>query len=112
MGLPGHRRTSSHKHRRASHFALTAPALAIEKETGKVHRPHRAAPKATKYRGIPIHVKGAERKLRKLLDKAKTKPTEHTHTHDEKLKAQKPSTATKKKPVIKSRKKETKKEGN
>lgn len=28
MGLPGHRRTSSHKRRRAAHFALTKKNLA------------------------------------------------------------------------------------
>lgn len=107
MGLPGHRRTSSHKRRRASHFALTAPALAIEKETGQVHRPHRAAPNATKYRGIDIHVKGAARKLRKLLDKTKPKADEHDHAHEEeKPKAKKP--AAKKKSAAKSKKNEVK----
>lgn len=80
MGLPGHRRTSSHKRRRASHFALTKPSITTDK-AGRVHRMHRAAPGATEYNGIAIHVKGRERKLAKAL--AKTKP-QHDHKHDEK----------------------------
>lgn len=70
MSLPGHRRTSSHKRRRASHFALTKPALSTDK-AGKPHRMHRASPKATEYNGIAIHVKGLERKMRKMLEKTK-----------------------------------------
>jgi len=73
MGLPGHRRTSSHKRRRASHFALVATALVKDATTGQVHRPHRAAPGATEYRGIAIHVKGRDRKVEKLLAKTKAK---------------------------------------
>ena len=34
---------------------------------------HRAAPGALEYRGIAIHIKGRDRKLQKLLDKAKAK---------------------------------------
>ncbi len=76
MGLPGHRRTSSDKHRRAAHFALKKPTLAVDKATGAVHRPHRAAPGAVEYRGIAIHVKGRERKLQKMLAKTKSAKTE------------------------------------
>lgn len=87
MGLPGHRRTSSHKRRRASHFALTAPALSADK-AGSTHRMHRAAPGATEYRGIAIHVKGKDRKLAKLLSKTKAHTTEshegHDHSHEAK----------------------------
>ncbi len=72
MGLTGHRRTSSHKRRRASHFALTKPALVLDKKSQAMHLMHRAAPGATEYNGIPIHIKGRERKLEKML--AKTKP--------------------------------------
>lgn len=78
MGLPGHRRTSSHKRRRASHFALTKPAITTDK-AGRAHLMHRVAPGATEYNGITIHVKGRERKLAKML--AKTKP-QHDHNHD------------------------------
>ena len=80
MGLPGHRRTSSHKRRRASHFALEKPSLTTDK-AGRTHRMHRAAPGATEYNGITIHVKGRERKLAKMLEK--TKPQKE-HTHEEK----------------------------
>lgn len=73
MGLPGHRRTSSHKRRRASHFALRPAVLTTDKKTGAVHLPHKAAPGAKEYRGIPIHIKGRDRKLQKALDKKKPK---------------------------------------
>ncbi len=92
MGLPGHRRTSSHKRRRASHFALTKPALTTDK-AGRAHLMHRAAPNATEFDGKQIHVKGLERKMRKLLDK--TKPQTHEehdhkdHDHSEKKAATK-----------------------
>ena len=70
MSLPGHRRTSSHKRRRASHFALVKPSLTTDK-AGRTHVMHRVAPGATEYNGITIHVKGRERKLQKMLDKTK-----------------------------------------
>jgi ribosomal protein L32 len=79
MGLPGHRRTSSDKRRRASHFALKKTNIAVDKKTGTPHLSHRAAPGATEYRGIKIHIKGAEHKLEKLLNKKKNKSAEHSH---------------------------------
>lgn len=80
MGLPGHRRTSSHKRRRASHFALEKPSLTIDK-AGRTHLMHRAAPNATEWNGVKIHVKGLDRKVEKAL--AKTKPHGHDHKdHD------------------------------
>lgn len=85
MGLPGHRRTSSHKRRRASHFALTKPALTKNAKTGTVHLSHRAAPGATEYNGHAIHVKGREKKLEKLLGgkkNAEPKADTHDHSHD------------------------------
>ncbi len=91
MGLPGHRRTSSDKRRRASHFALKPSILALDKATGLIHLPHRAAPGALEYNGKAIHVKGRDRKVAKLLNAARTKvDAAHTghdhagHTHDEK----------------------------
>lgn len=81
MSLPGHRRTSSHKRRRASHFALVAPALTVDK-TGRFHLSHKAAPGATEYRGIKIHIKGADRKMKRLLEKASPKSAKHDHEHD------------------------------
>lgn len=89
MSLPGHRRTSSHKRRRASHFALTKPPITTDK-AGRAHKMHRAAPGATEYNGHAIHVKGRERKLAKMLDKTKPasakatagKPAAHDHDHN------------------------------
>ncbi|MBP9762081.1 50S ribosomal protein L32 [Patescibacteria group bacterium] len=80
MSLPGHRRTSSHKRRRASHFALVKPNIVIAK-SGAAHLGHRVAPNATEYNGITIHVKGRERKLQKLMDKTRMK-TEKAEAHD------------------------------
>lgn len=74
MGLPGHRRTSSDKRRRAAHFALVPVTLSTT-SAGVIHRSHRAAPGATEYNGIAIHVKGRERKLQKMLDKTKSRAT-------------------------------------
>lgn len=76
MGLPGHRRTSSDKRRRASHFALKAVNVTVDAKTGTAHLPHHPAPGATEYRGIPIHIKGRDRKLEKLLKKSSGTATE------------------------------------
>ncbi|MSR85018.1 50S ribosomal protein L32 [Candidatus Uhrbacteria bacterium] len=73
MGLPGHRRTSSDKRRRAAHFALTKPALTVDPKSGLTHRSHCAAPGATEYRGIQIHIKGGDRRIKKILEKTKMK---------------------------------------
>lgn len=85
MSLPGHRRTSSHKRRRASHFALRKVSITTDK-AGRMHRTHRAAPGAIEYNGVTIHVKGRERKLQKMLDKTKSatvKADAHDHEgHD------------------------------
>lgn len=80
MSLPGHRRTSSHKRRRASHFALGKTSITVDK-AGVTHRTHRAAPGATQYNGLTIHVKGRDRKLQKML--AKTKPAVATKEKDD-----------------------------
>lgn len=77
MGLPGHRRTSSDKRRRASHFALVKAPISKDKKTGAAHLGHRAAPGALEYNGIKIHRKGTQRKLEKLIKKAETA---HDHT--------------------------------
>ncbi len=82
MSLPGHRRTSSHKRRRASHFALVKPNIVIGK-TGIASIGHRVAPNATEYNGITIHVKGRERKLQKMLDKTRMKADQKAATNDQ-----------------------------
>ncbi len=75
MGLPGHRRTSSDKRRRASHFALKPVTIVAEKTSGLLHRPHCLAPGAAEYNGIAVHIKGRDRKLRRILAKTKPPPT-------------------------------------
>ena len=83
MGLPGHRRTSSDKRRRASHFALKNQPLAVT--GGVTHVPHRLAPGATEYNGHAVHVKGQKRKVEKLLKVKKTRtaktPDHAKHAH-------------------------------
>ncbi|MBP9747443.1 50S ribosomal protein L32 [Patescibacteria group bacterium] len=85
MALPGHRRTSSHKRRRASHFALKPAILSTDKATGLTHLSHRAAPGALEYNGKAIHVKGRDRKVAKLLAKSRAKAdkahADHDHDH-------------------------------
>ncbi|MDD2785999.1 MAG: 50S ribosomal protein L32 [Patescibacteria group bacterium] len=72
MGLPGHRRTSSDKHRRAAHFALKKQNIVADAASAdQAHLSHKAAPGATSYRGHAIHVKGKTQKLEKLLKKSK-----------------------------------------
>ncbi len=75
MSLPGHRRTSSDKRRRASHFALKKQTIATDSKTGQTHRPHRPAPGATEYRGHEIHIKGKDKKLERLLKKSQQSET-------------------------------------
>ncbi|MCK9361490.1 50S ribosomal protein L32 [Patescibacteria group bacterium] len=82
MSLPGHRRTSSHKRRRASHFALTKPSITVDK-AGRTHRMHTAAPGATEYNGVKIFVKGLDRKMERALNKTKSATVkEDAHDHE------------------------------
>ncbi|MFA6429927.1 MAG: 50S ribosomal protein L32 [Patescibacteria group bacterium] len=87
MGLPGHRRTSSDKRRRAAHFALSPQTLVVDKKSGLTHRQHRVAPGATEYNGIAIHVKGRDRKVKKMLAKTKAKAEKPAETKGESKKA-------------------------
>ncbi len=73
MGLPGHRRTRSHKRRRASHFALTLASVTKDAATGALHLSHRAAPGAMTYNGKPIHVKPSKRKAEKAAKRLAAK---------------------------------------
>lgn len=54
MGLPGHRRTSSHKRRRAAHFALKKASLAECPKCKKPVRPHHACAFCGTYRGRQV----------------------------------------------------------
>ncbi|MDO8626493.1 MAG: 50S ribosomal protein L32 [Candidatus Magasanikbacteria bacterium] len=62
MGLPGHRRTSSHKHRRAAHFALAIKTAASCPKCQKPIRPHHACAFCGTYRGrMVVKVKVAKK---------------------------------------------------
>ena len=54
MGLPGHRRTSSHKRRRAAHFALKPLMLAPCPKCKEPALPHRACPSCGTYAGRQV----------------------------------------------------------
>lgn len=54
MGLPGHRRTSSHKRRRASHFALKKKDLAKCESCGADKMPHKACLDCGSYKGRKV----------------------------------------------------------
>jgi large subunit ribosomal protein L32 len=54
MGLPGHRRTSSHKRRRAAHFALKKQAVAGCPQCHAPIQPHRACADCGTYAGRKV----------------------------------------------------------
>jgi len=74
MGLPGHRRTSSHKRRRAAHFALKKLTLAACPKCKEPMMPHRACPSCGTYAG---------RKVRELSSPLSKRKHEHKHDHKE-----------------------------
>lgn len=54
MGLPGHRRTSSHKRRRSAHFALKTVVLTKCTQCKKPVMPHRACAFCGNYKGRKV----------------------------------------------------------
>ncbi len=54
MGLPGHRRTSSHKRRRAAHFALRKVSLAVCHKCKKAVLPHTVCAFCGTYQGRQV----------------------------------------------------------
>lgn len=85
MGLPGHRRTSSHKRRRASHFALAKTASS---ECPKCKAPvlaHRACKTCGFYRGRTVvdTARAAARLVKRLTSKRPAKPAAHDHADHE-----------------------------
>lgn len=54
MGLPGHRRTSSHKRRRASHFALKPSNFTTCSHCKQAILPHQVCPHCGYYRGRQV----------------------------------------------------------
>lgn len=65
MGLPGHRRTSSHKRRRAAHFALTTQTIQLCPKCKKPTQPHRACAFCGTYKGRQIVAKKTKTKTSK-----------------------------------------------
>lgn len=64
MGLPGHRRTSSHKRRRAAHFALTGTTTTKCGNCGKAILPHHLCAHCGYYKGrqvVKMEVKGKKK---------------------------------------------------
>lgn len=54
MAVPKRRTSHSRKKLRQSHDALSAPALAIDKKTKSVHRPHQVDLRTGMYRGKQV----------------------------------------------------------
>jgi large subunit ribosomal protein L32 len=81
MGLPGHRRTSSHKRRRASHFALKRMQIFTCPRCKKPVLPHMACRFCGFYAGRQV-LPAAQAEAGKALKKAeKAKAAAHTHDH-------------------------------
>jgi len=76
MGLPGHRRTSSHKRRRASHFALKAANLTKCPNCQYPIMTHRACANCGYYKGrkvLEVKLKSKALKARKSEGKKEEK---------------------------------------
>jgi large subunit ribosomal protein L32 len=71
MGLPGHRRTSSHKRRRAAHFALESQTLGTCPKCSSPILPHRACQNCGAYHGRPVL--DMSREAKRLLKRAESK---------------------------------------
>ena len=72
MGLPGHRRTSSHKRRRAAHFALKPLAVQSCPSCHAPKLPHKACGNCGAYAGRKIMTTAA---LSQAKSSKKAKPT-------------------------------------
>jgi large subunit ribosomal protein L32 len=70
MGLPGHRRTSSHKRRRAAHFALAETTFNPCPKCKKPLRPHRACAFCGYYKGKSVV--NVEKRTNRTVKKTKT----------------------------------------
>ncbi|MDO8505331.1 MAG: 50S ribosomal protein L32 [bacterium] len=62
MGLPGHRRTSSHKRRRAAHFALDPVSTTKCTHCGKAILPHHLCTHCGYYKGRQVIVMPVQKK--------------------------------------------------
>ncbi|HBK35137.1 MAG: 50S ribosomal protein L32 [Candidatus Uhrbacteria bacterium GW2011_GWE2_40_58] len=73
MALPGHRRTSSHKRRRASHFALTKINASTCPKCGESVLSHQACQNCGTYNGRAVL--STDKKTERLLKKSQAKKT-------------------------------------
>jgi len=71
MGLPGHRRTSSDKRRRAAHFALKKQTVNKCVSCGAAVLPHRACKACGTYKGKKVvdTTRAAKRLVKKTTKK-------------------------------------------
>jgi large subunit ribosomal protein L32 len=74
MGLPGHRRTSSHKRRRASHFALKKLSLTNCSKCKKRVLPHTACGFCGNYAGRGVLKISEPKSLRSKISHGEEKP--------------------------------------
>lgn len=81
MGLPGHRRTSSHKRRRAAHFALKKLTFASCPKCKAPVLPHRMCADCGTYAGRKVVELASPLKAKKGEQKKEHK---HDHDHDDK----------------------------
>ena len=79
MGLPGHRRTHSDKHKRSAHFALKVLAISTCQKCSKPVLPHRACRACGFYRGR--EVVNTSRAVARLLKKASHAGHGHSVSH-------------------------------
>lgn len=89
MGLPGHRRTSSDKRRRASHFALKKMNISVCPKCKEPIQPHHACLKCGFYAGREVINMGraSKRTVKKTLATPSKKAdahADHDHAKDEK----------------------------
>jgi len=97
MGLPGHRRTSSHKRRRAAHFALKALSLTKCQKCQEVVEPHRACRNCGFYKGREVtntktRIERSLKKSNALKAAAKKSDSHegHDHAHEKEEKKESP----------------------
>ncbi len=90
MGLPGHRRTSSDKRRRAAHFALPQTTLQTCPTCAKPVKPHHACVFCGSYKG-----KQVSKTTTHSHEKTPVKPTTIKKTAPKKAKTASPAKAKK-----------------
>lgn len=108
MPHPGHRRTSSHKRRRAAHFALEKVTFAVCAKCKSAVLPHHACGVCGTYNGRQAKDMGrtVARTVKKTQMRAAAAAPAHDHEHDHDEKSEE----AEKKPAAKKAKKKSAKE--